>query len=216
MSSETPVLKTLTRPLRQAILITIGCFLICLALIIFAVWPARKRLHSLQTEIANLNASYDDMEKAIAGTAQQRAKTAAVAAERDAVLADGVIEPLLGSFAMRGKALVDPLAQKAGFTINSVKEDRFIKLQVPNPAPEQLYGRQQVEFTGQGTYSQITAFVSLTEASLPQVTLSSISILSQLLTPESHKAIITFEWPVKGEKRSGLPLPVKGEKRSLP
>ena len=151
MSIDTSFLKNLTPPLRQSVLITCGCFVAGLALIGFAVLPARTRLYAVQTEIAKLNTTYDNMESDIAGIANQRAKTAAITAERDAFLASGVIEPLLGSFAMRGKSLVDPLAQQTGFTINSVKEDRFIKLQVPSPAPEQLYGRQQVEFTGQGT-----------------------------------------------------------------
>ena len=202
MSIDTSFLKNLTPPLRQAVLITGGCFVIFCALIFLAILPTRTRLYAVQTEIANLNATYDNMKTDIAGIAQQRSKTADKTAERDAFLASGVLEPLLGSFAMRGKALVDPLAQQTGFTISSVKEDRFIKLQVPSPAPEQLYGRQQVEFTGQGTYSQITAFVSITEASLPLATLSSIIILSQPQTPENHKAMITFEWPAKGEKRS--------------
>ncbi len=202
MSIDTSLLKNLTPPLRQAVLITCGCFLIGVALIMLAVLPARTRLSAAQTEIARLDVAYDNMEKDLAGIAQQRAKTAAMTAERDAFLADGVIEPLLGSFAMRGKSLVAPFAQQAGFTISSVKEDRFIALQVPKSPPDQLYGRQQVEFTGQGTYSQITAFVSFTEASLPLATLSSIIIIGQSQTPESHKAMITFEWPVKGEKRS--------------
>ncbi len=216
MSLDTSFLKNLRPPLRQSVFITGGCFVAGAALIVLAILPTRTKLYSLQTEIARLNVAYDNMGKDIADIAQQRAKTADVTAKRDAIIAEGVIEPLLGSFAMRGKSLVDPLAQQTGFTLTNVKEDRFIKLQVPTPAPDQLYGRQQVEFTGQGTYSQITAFVSLTEASLPLATLSSIVILSQPQTPERHKAMITFEWPAKGEKRSGLPLPVKAEKRSLP
>ena len=202
MSVEWPALKNLSPPLRQAVLVTGGCLLIGSVLLVFAILPARKSLLAAQAEIASLNATYAGMEKDLAGTAQQRVKTAAITAERDAVLASGVIEPLLGSFAMRGKSLVDPLAQQTGFIIDSVKEDRFIPLQVPSPAPTQLYGRQQVEFTGQGTFFQIADFISLAEAAIPQVTLSSVTLLSQPQTPESHKAIITFEWPVKGEKRS--------------
>jgi len=202
MSVDVPFLKKLAPPLRQAILVTCGCLLLGVALIFFFVLPARARLSAARAELVQLSTTLSGMKADISGTAQQQAKTTAKAAEHDAFLATGVIEPLLGSFAMRGKSLVDPIAQQTGFTINSVKELPFIPLQVPAPAPQQLYGRQPIEFTGLGSYAQITAFVSGTEASLPLATLSSITILSQPQTPESHKAIISFEWPVKGEKRT--------------
>jgi len=202
MSVDLSTLKNISPPLRNAILISVVSLLTGLAVIFLGVLPARARLYAARSEIAGLKITVSNVQSEVAGTTQQKAKTAAAAAERDAFIASGVIEPLLGSFAMRGKSLLDPIAQQTGFTVNGVKELPFIPLQVPSPAPLQLYGRQPVEFTGQGSYTQITAFVSCTEAALPLVSLSSITILSQPQTPESHKAIITFEWPVKGEKRS--------------
>ena len=202
MSFDQSSLKKLSPPLRNSILVTVGCGLAGLALLFFALLPERRILAAARAEIAALNDTFSGMKKDIDGTAQHRAKTAAVSAELDAVLAAAVIEPLLGSFAMRGKSLIDPLARQAGFTVSSVKELPFRPLRVPAPAPEQLYGRQPIEFTGDGTYTQITDLVSLIEDSLPLVALSSITILSQPQTPERHKAIISFEWPVKGEKRT--------------
>ncbi len=202
MNIEIPYFKDLPPPLQQAILITCGSLIICSALIFFAILPVRTRLQVIRTEIADLNGTFASMEKDIAETAQQQAKTTASMLDVDAFIASGVIEPLLGSFAMRGKSLIDPLAQKTGFTISGAKELPFIPLRAPSPAPEQLFGRQPIEFTGQGSYAQITALISLTEESLPLATLSSLVILSQPQTPEIHRAIITFEWPTKGEKRS--------------
>ena len=112
MSIDTSFLKNLTPPLRQAVLITGGCFVIFCALIFLAILPTRTRLYAVQTEIANLNATYDNMKTDIDGIAQQRSKTADKTTERDAFLASGVLEPLLGSFAMRGKALSIPLPSR--------------------------------------------------------------------------------------------------------
>jgi hypothetical protein len=201
MSAGLPLLKNIPSSLRPAFLLTAGLLVAGLALLSFGIMPARKRLHAVKAEVVRLGDTFTGMERDIAGTARQREKTAAVEAERDAFLASGVIEPLLGSFAMRGKSLLDPLAQEAGFTINNVKEDRFIPLQVPQPPPEQLYGRQLIEFTGTGAYTQIVAFVSSAEQAFPLATLSGLRIESQQPTPERHKATITFEWPVKGERR---------------
>lgn len=202
MNIEIPYLKDLPLHLQQAILITCGSLVVCSVLLFFAVLPARTRLQALRTEIAGLNGTFEGMKKDISGTTQQQAKTAASIAAVEAFAASGVIEPLLGSFAMRGKALIDPLAQKTGFTVTSARELPLIPLRAPSPAPEQLHGRQPIEFTGMGSYSQVTAFIALTEENLPLATLSSLLILSQPQSPEIHRAIITFEWPAKGEKRS--------------
>jgi len=201
MNFDGSAIRKIAPSMRRALLITFGGLALTAALVFFAIFPTRTRLKTLGTEIDSMNASLASMRKDIADTNRQKAKTAALAVERDAFIASGVIEPLLGSFAMRGKSLLDPFAQESGFVIDTVKELPFIPLQVPSPAPIQLYGRQPVEISGHGSYTQITAFISCAERSLPLATLSSLLILGQPQTPETHKAIITFEWPAKGEKR---------------
>lgn len=201
MSPDISALKAIAPPLRRSIFVTASALLVGLAIILFGILPVRKRLRIVKAEIAQLTIRAGNMGKDIAGTAKQRDRTQALETECHDLFDSGVIEPLLGSFAMRGKALLDPLAQETGFTINSVKEDHFIPLRLPKPAPNQLYGRQLVEFTGYGAYTQIVAFVSSAEKTLPLACLSGFRIESQQQTPESHKAVITFEWPVKGEAR---------------
>jgi len=201
MNFNAPLIQKLAPSMRRALIVTLVATVSAVALFSFAILPTRTRLKSLTLEIGVLKDTLASMHQDIAATDQQKAKTAALAAERDAFLESGVIEPLLGSFAMRGKTLLDPLAQETGFNIETVKELPLIQLQVPTPAPLQLYGRQPVEFTGRGSYTQITAFISYAERSLPLATLSSLLILGQPQNPEIHKAIITFEWPAKGEKR---------------
>ena len=201
MSFELPVLQKMTPSMRRSVLATAGALITAVVLIFFAVLPTRARLATIRKEIDDLNISLTKIRSDIEGTERQRSKTSALSAERDAILASGVIEPLLGSFAMRGKTLVEPFAQATGFMIESVKELPAIPLQLPTPAPEQVYARQPVEFTGYGSYTQITAFITYTEASLPLATLSSLQIQSQQQSPEVHRAVIAFEWPTKGEKR---------------
>lgn len=201
MKIDIPAFKTMAPQLQYAVLITLGGVVGSALLVVFAILPTQKKMEGVRTEIRSLNETLGTMKKDISGMSEQRKKTAARLAECKAVIASGAIEPLLGSFAMRGKSLLDPIAQKTGFTINNVRELPSIPLQVPSPPPVQLFERQPIEFSGQGSYTQITAFVSLAEASLPMTTLSGIVILSQPQSPENHKAIITFEWPAKGDKR---------------
>ena len=200
MTLNLPVLKQLAPSMMRAVCISVAALVVGLLILFLGTLPERKAIRSADDEIRMMNARLNQMHADIASGEKQKQATDAVLAERDALVASGVIEPLLGSFSMRGKNLLDPLAQQTGFRIESVRELQPIPLQLPKPAPEQLYCRQPVEFTGQGSYAQITAFITMAEAAHPLVALSGLLIQSQPQSPETHKAVITFEWPAKGEK----------------
>lgn len=201
MSDAPFALNKLAPPIRMALGMTGAALLASLAVIVFGIWPARQQLKTLAAELARLGDTHASMKTDIAGTQKQQAATEAAESALKAFLDQGVIEPLLGSFSMRGKSLLDPLAKESGFTIANVKEERLIPLQAPTPPPQQLYARQLVEFTGYGAYTQIVTFVRAAEQKFPLAILSGLKIESQIQTPERHKATLTFEWPVKGEKR---------------
>lgn len=194
-------LNKLSPPVRMALGVVGAALIIGLAVVVFGIKPACERIKTLTAEVAQLNAKHVSMKADITGTQKQRTATEVAEATLKDILDEGVIEPLLGSFAMRGKSLMDPLAKETGFTIANVKEERLIPLQVPKPPPQQLYARQLVEFTGYGAYTQIVAFVQAAERAFPLAVVSGLRIEHQMPTPERHKATITFEWPVKGEKR---------------
>ena len=194
-------LNKLSPPVRMALGVVGAALIIGLAVVVFGIKPARERIKTLTAEVAQLNAKHVSMKADITGTQKQRTATEVAEATLKDILDEGVIEPLLGSFAMRGKSLMDPLAKETGFTIANVKEERLIPLQVPKPPPQQLYARQLVEFTGYGAYTQIVAFVQAAERAFPLAVVSGLRIEHQMPTPERHKTTITFEWPVKGEKR---------------
>jgi hypothetical protein len=206
MNFEMPMLSNLTPSTQRSLGMTGGALALCLLIVFLAVLPKKKQIQQLRQECDSLNATLSLMTKDIATTDALKAQTSATNACLNAIVAAGVIEPLLGSFAMRGKSLLDPIAQETGFTIENVKELPMIPLQLPKPPPEQTYGRQPVEFTGQGSYAQIVAFIAQSEAAQPLASLSSLLILCQQQSPEKHKAVITFEWPTKGEKVKPVPV----------
>ncbi len=201
MNIDMDFLKNSANPYRHAIMISAAALLATMTLVFIGILPSRNKLSAGRTKTAEQKKVLESMRADIQGTEPQRKKNESARKEHRDFVASGVIEPLLGSFAMRGKNLLDPFAQKTGFVIDTVKDLPPLPIRLPHPPPEQLYARRPIEFTGHGTYTQIVAFVSAVEASLPLVTLHSIKILGQPQTPETHKSIISFEWPAKGEMR---------------
>lgn len=200
MTLDVPILKRLAPSMQRAVGISIAALGLGLLVLFLGILPKRTVIRTVGADIRALNAQLTQMRTDISNSDKQKKATDNALAECDAFSASGVIEPLLGSYAMRGKILLDPIALKTGFHIDNVRELPLIPLQLPKPAPEQRHYRQPVEFTGQGSYAQITAFIAQTEADHPLTTLSGLLILGNPQTPETHKAIITFEWPAKGEK----------------
>jgi len=200
MTLDMPFLKQLAPSMKRPLAFSASTLLATVVLLFVGILPERKTIHATDNNLQILNARLTQMRADIANADQQKRKTEEALAERDALIASGVIEPLLGSFAMRGKTLLDPIAQRTGFHIENVRELPPIQLQLPKIHPEQTHCRQPIEFTGQGSYFQITDFITQTESNNPMATLSSLLILAMPNTPENHKAILTFEWPAKGEK----------------
>lgn len=200
MKLNKPTFNLFAPTLKRALAISLVALVIALLIFLVGVRPKRAALRNAGSGLHTLNLQLSQMRGDIDHSDQQNKATQKAAEKRDSLIALGVLEPLLGSLAMRGKSLLDPIAQQTGFHIDSVKELPPIPLQVPKPPPEQIYCRQLIEFTGQGSYTQIVAFIEQTEATNPFATLSGFQILAQPQNPERHKAVITFEWPSKGEK----------------
>ncbi len=216
MNVALPSFSSLTPATKRSVAVTLGSVAASLLIVLLAVQPQRARLRKSASEIQDLQLTESMMRTDIANTAKVKAHVVATNALLDTLRADGVIEPLLGSFAMRGKSLLDPIALQVGFRLESVRELPSLPLQLPPQPPEQVHVRQPVEFTGQGSYEQIAAFIAETEKAQRLAVLSGLLILCQPQTPEIHKAIITFEWPAKGERIKPLATPAKGKAKKPP
>lgn len=169
------------------------------AIVYFLILPLRMRTAVARTEVEMLGKMLSTMRADIKTAPEQAEKTMELKAKLDHLLSSGTLkpDPISNSLRMGAKSLMAPLMEKTGFKLDSVKEHPPVLLRLPAPAPEQLYARQPVEFVGRGSFDQIISFVRETEENHPLTILSGLVILSQPQTPECHKAVITFEWPIK-------------------
>jgi hypothetical protein len=205
MTPDFSALKHLAPSMKRAIALSAIVLVAEGAVLFWGIRPESLALKKLQAENKDLNVKLGLVRADVSNTDVQRKATELAMQERDALVNSGVLEPLLGSFAIRAKILLDPLASESGFQIDNVRELPPIVLQQPKPPPEQLHYRQPIEFTGSGSYEQIASFIALVEAKNPLTALASLQILGQPQNPERHRAVLTFEWPAKGEKsKTGL------------
>ena len=112
---------------------------------------------------------------------------------------DEMLEPLLGSYAMRAKSILEPLAFGAGLSNVDSADVTVRTLPVPRPTPLQLHVRRPVRVTAQGSYMGAISFLMRVEKEHPLITLQSMSI-STTADPERQQIEMVFEWPAKGGK----------------
>jgi len=110
-----------------------------------------------------------------------------------------MLEPLLGSYAMRAKSILDPLATGAGLSNMDYSDLPRRALPLPRPVPLLLYARQPIRITAQGSYMAAISFLLRVEKDHPLVALQSMSV-STTSDPERQQVEMVFEWPAKGGK----------------
>ena len=183
---------------RRSFVVTTVLGAAAVGIYMFAVQPAEEMLakaHREHDEQANrLQMVNANLRGAPANTERLAALDAGLKPFRDEML-----EPLLGSYAMRAKAILEPLALGAGLSNMDYADATVRALPVPRPTPLQLHVRRPVRFTAQGSYMGAISFLLRLEKEHPLVTLQSMSI-STTANPERQQIEMVFEWPAKGGK----------------
>ena len=164
---------------------------------LFAVQPAQMSIEKAKRELDRLSDQQRIMERDLKDSARVKGMLAEIDAAQKPYL-DALLTPLLESWAMRAKSLLDPIAADVGLNIVDYSEQPVRALPLPKPPPRQLHARHPVRVVCKGIYAEIASFVLRVEKLLPYVTLQSLLIKAQK-DPDAQSAELVFEWPAKGE-----------------
>lgn len=111
---------------------------------------------------------------------------------------EALLTPVLESYAMAAKSVLEPLAKDANLDGLAYAEEPVRALPLTKPQPKQLHARKPIRVTCTGTYMDIVSFLLRVEKELPLVALQSWSIAGAGSSPDRQAAVLVFEWPVKG------------------
>ena len=189
-------LQSMAPNAKRAFLTTIILGVLAAAIYFLAVEPAIASLSRERTRREELKESQRRMTTDLnsAGTVQ---KTLEELETEMKPFAAAELTPLLGSYAMRAKSLLDPLIAGAGLTDVEFSEEATRKLPTPLPMPRQLHARAAVRITAKGSYQAIASFLLMLEKNLPLASLQSLQIQSQQ-QPAKQSVTMILEWPTKG------------------
>lgn len=175
-------------------------------LYLFAVQPAQMSIGKAKRELEGLREQRRIMERDLKDSARVKEALAEIDARQKPYL-DALLTPLLESWAMRAKSLLDPIASDVGLTIVDYAEQPVRALPLPKQLPRQLFARRPIRVVCKGSYAEIASFILRVEKLLPHVMLQALQIKAQK-DPEAQSAEIVLEWPAKGEL--SVPAPPQG------
>lgn len=199
--------KSSKNPMFLSALILAGAAVIYL----FAVQPAQMSNDKAKRELGGLTDQLRIMERDLKDSARVKGMLAEIDEKQQPYL-DALLTPLLESWAMRAKSLLDPIAADVGLTIVDYAEQSVRALPLPTPPPHQLFARHPIRVVCRGSYAEIASFLLRVEKLLPHVALQSLQIKAQK-DPEAQSAEIVLEWPAKGELSVPAPQPGGGAKK---
>ena len=168
----------------------------------FCVQPTQTSLARAKGELENLQQAQGIASRDIRGAQQLKERVAELEKTRQPYL-DGLLSPLLGSYAMRAKSIVDPVAAESGVSVVDYAELPKRLLPLVKPQAPQLYARQPVRLTCRGSYAALVSFLLRLEKLAAErpllkfVSTQALSFKSQQ-NNDQQTATLVLEWPVLG------------------
>ena len=138
---------------KRSFVVTVALSAIATVLYLFCVQPCADELTAAKRRLAELqDRQYRtdvDLKRSSTVAKDLEDLENALKPFRDAMLV-----PLLESYAMRAKSIIDPLAIGAGLEDVTYSDEPFRALPLPTPMPRQLHTRAAVKLTATGSYQQ--------------------------------------------------------------
>ena len=175
---------------KRSFVVTVTFAAIATVIYLFCVQPSTDELEASKKNLEELqdkqNRTNLDLKRSGTVAKDLEEVEAALKPYREAMLI-----PLLESYSMRAKSILDPLALGAGLKNVTYSDEPFRAL------PRQLYTRAAIRLTATGSYQQAVSFLLRVEKEFPLVSLRQLELTAQQ-EPMAQAVSIVLEWPAKG------------------
>ena len=163
-------LQNMAPNVQRALFIALVFGAIAVVVYMFCVQPAQLSIVRERQELESLQSRQDVAHREIRGEKALKERLDGIQTTRQRYL-DGLLTPLLESYAMRAKSIVDPIAADSGVTVQDYQERPRRLLPLTKP--------QAIHLTCRGSYAAIISFMMRIEKLLPLVAVESFSLKAQ-------------------------------------
>lgn len=181
---------------KRAFLVSFGLGAAAVVLYMFAVQPAQAGLARAKRELGDAEFRLQGVTRDLKEAPKVTERLAALDAARKPYL-DALLRPLLESYAMRAKGILEPIAAGAGLMNVEYTELPPRALPLPKPVPKQLHARRPIRVEALGSYQSAVSFLMRLEKEHPLVAVQAFTVRVGTV-PDFQQIDIVLEWPSLG------------------
>ena len=181
---------------KRAAIVTFALGAIAAAIYMFAVEPTGAQLEQEQKKLEQLETTQRRMNLDLKGADSVKKELEDISS-RLVPYQEAMLTPLLESYAMRAKSLLDPLLLGAGLTDLEYTDEPFRPLPLPKPMPRQLHTRAAIRISAKGSYQGAISFLLRLEKVFPLVSVRTLDIRAQQVNSRQDVTFV-LEWPAVG------------------
>jgi hypothetical protein len=164
--------------------------------------PMLKGREEARKELDELVRKLDRTKMEFRYLPQTQIEHSAALSNLNAIAAEYVLQPVLGSYLIGVTEPVESAARMCGLEIASVVEVGFHSMptEKKRDGSSFAYRTYSVQVTGTGTFDELVAFLRLMEQRNPYLCVSSMDILARADNPERHRVMLRLDWPIRAEQ----------------
>ena len=118
--------------MKRAMFQAVAIGVVAVVLYMFCVEPSQTALQKAKTDLSGLQDKQAQMVRDLKGAGLVKERLEVIKSQRQDYL-NGLLHPMLESYAMRAKSLLDPLAEDVGLSVSDYAELPVRRLPLPKP-----------------------------------------------------------------------------------
>ncbi len=193
------------------VLIGVGSAAVIYAATQLALRPFLGRWAKARTEQAEVQEQLTKAATELAGIARRRVEYAAVTSRVAVVAREHVLQPILGTYLLRVREMLDTYAAGCSVKIESIREVGVLQIDEKRDGFPRVFKAYGALISGTGTYDGLCRLIQKIEESNPYVCIGNIQVTGQPDNRDVHRIAFSAEWPIWKDMEAPI-----GEDQSAP
>lgn len=200
------------------VLIGVGSAAVLYASAQLVLRPFIGRWSQARTDQLEIAEKIAKAESELTGISRRRTEYEAVTSRVALVARDHVLQPILGTYLLRVREMLDSYAAGCSVKIESIREVGVLQVGEKRDGFPRVFKAYGALITGTGSYDGLCRLIQKIEESNPYVCIGNIQITSQTDDREMHRIAFSAEWPIWKDMEApiGSETPSEAPKSAAP
>ncbi len=193
-------LPTNSRERAQALtLLGLGALAVLYAVVQLGIMPVLRSNREARVLLQNLREKTRKARIELATQHETRMQHDQITAEIEALSEQFVLKPVLGSYDLGAREMIENAVKDTGFQVASLVETSFQEMPPKKTQTPYAFRGYGMQVRGTASYHDLILVLRRIETRNPFLTITELTISPQAEDPERHRVAFQVVWPVRAE-----------------